>query len=546
MRTEKLQMWQERLRASEAAYEAELYRMDERDALYQGKAALRPITKGDTQTKAYHVRNICAELIEAQISDGIPRPKVTACRREDEPKAKLIEDMLRNELDRLPFERLNDILSRVVLIQGGGGILLEWDNTRTSHSTVGELSVSPIHPRQFIPQEGVYSSVEDMDYFILKIPQTKEGIRRKYGVCVEEESESEPEVKGPGENAASEMVTQYMAYYRNESGGIGMFSWVNDVTLADHTEYQARLREEDGAEPQGGFVLRSDGSMIPTEQIPPYSPRLYPLILVKNVSVFGKLLGDSDIDKIADQQNTTNRIESKIIDKLMKSGSYITLPDDASIRADAEDMKVIRPGNAAEKSLIDVYDLQGNIHQDMLYLSQVYEEARQALGITDSFLGRADRTAVSGRAKEIAASQSAGRLESKRAMKEAAYAELFEAMFRFKLAYADEPRPVVSGDLRGNPIYSEFNRYDFLERDAAGALYWNDRFLFSCDRTDTQTGNRELMWQETRLNLQSGAFGNPTALETLVLFWSRMELLHYPGAAETKAYLNELRAGSAN
>ena len=274
-------------------------------------------------------------------------------------------------------------------------------------------------------------------------------------------------------------------------------------------------------------------------RIPFYKPDIYPVILQKNVSVYGKFLGDSDIDKIADQQNTTNRIEAKIIDKLLKSGSYITLPDDASIKVDADDMKVIRPGNAATKALIDVYDLQGNVEQDLVYLSQVYEEARQVIGITDSFQGRTDSTATSGKAKEFAAAQSAGRLESKRVMKDFAYSQLFEAMFKFKLAYADEPRPVVSSNIRGEPQYEEFNRYDFLERDEAGEWQWIDDFLFSCDTSAPLASNREAMWQETRMNLQTGAFGDPTNLKTLILFWTKMEMLHYPGASETRAYLEE-------
>lgn len=43
------------------------------------------------------------------------------------------------------------------------------------------------------------------------------------------------------------------------------------------------------------------------------------------------------------------------------------------------------------------------------------------------------------------------------------------------------------------------------------------------------------------MNLQSGAFGNPTATETLIIFWSKMEELHYPGAGQTKKYLEEQR-----
>jgi hypothetical protein len=275
------------------------------------------------------------------------------------------------------------------------------------------------------------------------------------------------------------------------------------------------------------------------EKIPFYKPDVFPIILQKNVSIYGRFLGDSDIDKIADQQNTTNRIEAKIIDKLLKSGSYITLPDEASIKVDADDMKVIRPGSPAAKAMIGVYDLQGNTERDMAYLAQVYEEARQVIGITDSFQGRADHTATSGKAKEFAAAQSAGRLESKRVMKNAAYAALFETMFKFKLAYADEPRPVISNDIYGNAQYKSFNRYDFLEKDAAGQWCWNDQFLFSCDTSAPLASNREAMWQETRMNLSTGAFGDPSSIQTLILFWSKMELLHYPGAGETKAYLEE-------
>jgi hypothetical protein len=277
-------------------------------------------------------------------------------------------------------------------------------------------------------------------------------------------------------------------------------------------------------------------------RIPFYKPDVYPVLQQKSVSVYGMFGGDSDVDKIADQQNTTNRLSAKIIDKLLKSGSYMTLPDDCYIEVDAEDMKVIRPGDPANKALIDVYDLQGNIQQDAQYLQEVYEEARQQIGITDSFQGRRDATATSGKAKEFAAAQSAGRLESKRRMKDAAYAALYEAMFKFKLAYTDEPRPVVSVDKHGKPQYEQFNKYDFLEQDANGEWYWNDQFLFSCDTSSSLAQNREAMWQETRMNLQSGAFGDPTNINTLILFWTKMSLLHYPGAEDTLDYLQEMLA----
>ena len=34
-----------------------------------------------------------------------------------------------------------------------------------------------------------------------------------------------------------------------------------------------------------------------------------------------------------------------------------------------------------------------------------------------------------------------------------------------------------------------------------------------------------------------GAFGQPQSLDALLLYWTKLELLHYPGAADTKEYL---------
>lgn len=623
---DKLRLWQDRLRRAESAYQHEVEKMDRREEMYQGSDHIRPIVSTARKTETPHVRNLAAEMIESQVDSNIPQPKVTPRRKQDEWRAKLIEDMLRNELDRLPFAQINDIQERTVPIQGGAAYLVEWDNAKRTQSTIGEINVSALHPRQIVPQDGVYTGIEDMDYIFLKVPQTKGYIKRTYGVDVSDESEEEPEVKGDGGSTAEDMVTQYVAYYRNPDGGIGLFSWVNDTALEDLEDYQARrlrrcaqcgavepLEAEPveapadngllpGMTPNGAGagldgtpagrrgkrkvcpycggdkweeakeeyeevyapIPRSDGTEIPgarpvevvtdtvdelglpvvavvqePTRIPFYKPDIYPVILQKNVSVYGKFLGDSDIDKISDQQNTTNRIEAKIIDKLTKSGSYISLPNDAKIRYDEEDMKKIYLSSPADKSYLDVYDLQGDIEQDMAYLAQVYEEARQVIGITDSFQGRKDSTATSGTAKEFSAAQAAGRLESKRVMKDAAYAELFEAMFKFQLAYADEPRPVVAQDIHGKAEYKAFNRYDFLEQDANGEWYWDDDFLFSCDTSAPLASNREAMWQETRMNLQTGAFGDPTSFQTLILFWSKMEMLHYPGAGETRAYLEE-------
>ncbi|MGM9626954.1 MAG: hypothetical protein ACI3V4_02520 [Faecousia sp.] len=648
--SDKLRLWQERLAQSDREWAPEVDKMDEREAIYNGSDVLRPLVKGDQQgkmEKATHVRNIIFENIESQISASIPQPKVTARRKQDEPLAEIIENWIRNELNRQPFEMMNDMAERTVPIQGGVLFLQEWDNSKRTHNAVGIQETSVIHPKQLAPQPGIYTGIEDMDWVIVKRPTTKQTIYQMYGIRVDSEGESEPEIRGTGDEGYSEdAVTQYVGFARNDHGGIDRYSWVNDVELEDLPNYQnrrlpvcaecGRIRPMPGQVISNNVAERSpefpitgpirdrihagremagllaDQMMVPEEEngmfldgigmdltgepevydggrcpwcgsdkwedreqeyeevilpvktqlghkipgehpgmdelgnpvmvptkVPYYKPDVYPLVLQRSVSVYGQLLGNSDVDAIRDQQNTTNRIEKKIIDRILKAGSRITLPPKGNMNIDPVDNSKWYLNNPADKAMIGQYDFTGNLQYEIAYLSQVYEEARQILGITDSFQGRRDPTATSGKAKEYSAAMAAGRLESKRIMKNAAYAQLFELMFKFQLAYADEPRPVTYKDSKGETIYAEFNRYDFLEQDSDGQWYWNDQFLFDCDTSTPLASNREAMWQETRQNLQTGAFGDPASTETLILFWGKMEMLHYPGAAATKKYLEE-------
>ena len=588
----RLDYWKDWRDRNESALGDQADKMDEREALYRGEVReITPLTAKDRRKDGRfrmttHLRNIIAENIESEVSSTIPQPKVTARRQSDEWRAKILEDMLRNELDRLPMETINDMMERTIPIQGGAYWLVEWDNAQKTHSTVGDVTVRMLHPKQVIPQDGVFTSVEDMDAVVLKLPQTRAYIKRVYGKDVEAEEEPEARTLDADADTAEDMVTQYVAYYRNDNGGIGKFSWVNDTILEDMEDFEARrlrrcqscgeiitdpeqktcptcgaaqIKEgEETEEDVFSAIQTGNGTQIPgaaagmdemglpvmqPTKLPYYKPDVFPLFLQKNVSVFGKLLGDSDADKIADQQNTVNRMETKIIDRFIKAGTRITLPDRADFRTDPEDGEKWLIGNAADAQMIGVYQFSGDLSQEMQYLAQVYEEARQALGITDSFQGRNDKTAQSGVAKQFAAAQSAGRLESKRVMKEAAYAELFKRIVMLKVAYADEPRGIVATDDRGQAKYEEFNRYDFYEQDERGEWYCileDDRFLYSCDTSTPLANNREQMWQDATQMFQMGAFGQPGSLDALLLFWTKLELLHYPGAGDTKEYLEKM------
>lgn len=595
MNKTKLDMWKERLSKNRLEYDEKLAQMDIREALYKGDKRVQPVNN-DKAEKAKTTRNICFELIESQVDSSLPMPKVTAKHQGDEELAELIEEFLKNELDRLPFERLNDKDERTTYIQGGNEWLIEWDNTKGTHTTQGQLAVSTRHPRSIIPQNGI-TEQDEMDYIFLQVPRTKASVEAEFGVSVKDEPEEESEVREEDAEFADDIVTQNIAFYKNSSGGIGRYSWVNDTELEDIEDYQARrLRrcKECGAPMEGdtceqcgstsyvekaeemeelprditlldGTVIQAqkqvgieyaqneiglpvtDENGLPVEipimeprKVPFYKPDKYPLILRRSTSSEGTFLGISDLDIIADQQEDIKKLKSKITEKLLSGGSIITLPRDLKIELDDSEMKVVRVDQPQQINMIQSINLQPNVATDVSMVENNYQEAKSTLGINDSFQGKRDSTATSGTAKQFAAAQTAGRLESKRTMKNAAYADIFEMMFKFALAYADEPRPIVTQNIQGQPEYKVFDKYLFLREDAAGELYWNDEFLFSVDPSGAMGQNRETMWQETRTNYQSGAFGPPAERQTQLMFWTIMEQYSYPGAKKVKKQIEEI------
>jgi hypothetical protein len=293
-------------------------------------------------------------------------------------------------------------------------------------------------------------------------------------------------------------------------------------------------------EADGSMAFNEDGSPLMVDvqvpkmektKIPFYAPSILPIVIRKNTSEEDSLLGQSDCEFIRPQQQAINKVESRILMKLMRSSVTPVMPEDALVSVNNSIFgQVIKmhPGQSANQ--FGIVDTEPNIQQDIAEAERLYEHAKRILGISSSFQGQADNTAASGRAKQLQIQQSAGRLDSKRQMKNAAYAEIDQIIFQYYLAYADEPRPATYRDAQGNLQNYIFNRYDFIERDEAGEYYYNDQYMFRADATIDVEKSRELLWQENRQNFQSGAYGNPAMPQTQLIFWQNMERAHYPWA----------------
>ena len=121
----------------------------------------------------------------------------------------------------------------------------------------------------------------------------------------------------------------------------------------------------------------------------------------------------------------------------------------------------------------------------------------------------------------------------------AIYQRLFERLFKWKLAYADEPYPMTLRGPDGTVEYAHFDRYEFLKRDAAGQLYWNDEFLFDVDPASNLASNRENLWTMIDQKYQAGAFGPLGEPASLYRLWTLLAETGYPHAETMKTSIGQ-------
>lgn len=293
----------------------------------------------------------------------------------------------------------------------------------------------------------------------------------------------------------------------------------------------------------GGIMLpATEEAEVPKTEptrLPYYKLTMLPIVIRKNTSQEDSLFGQSDCEFIRPQQDAINKVESRIIEKLMGSGVYPIVPDGFQDDIDNSLFTRVFRCKPNEVNQFGRIDLSVDISKDVTEAERLYDQAKRILGITDSFQGQHDASAQSGKAKQLQIQQAQGRLDSKRQMKNSAYADIDMLIFHYYLAYADEPRPATYRDAEGRMQNVAFNRYDFLERDEAGEWYYNDEYLFSADTSYDFERQRDLMWQENRLNFQQGAYGDPALPQTQLIFWLNMEQAHYPFAHDNVERVRE-------
>ncbi len=541
---------------------------------YLGSKSLDGAREGATL-----VRNITYEIIESQVSSEIPAPKVNPAwySEKRDRRAKSIERLCTSERDRLPFEEMNDLDERYTYIYGSSIWFVEWDNT-APHG--GGVRVSCLSPRNFIPQPGV-TKIEDMDYCFLRFLTTKRDIMKRFECSEDELASLALEYDAPdmcdAVNEDDEAVTEIVAFYRDEFGEVSQFIFSGDVVLLDLPRYFSRKRRvckkcgeiagicecenptfeliDDEAEdlyltlaPDESGILQerfskkgglSGGTFSEVKiRVPYFRPRSFPIVIRKNTSRESSLFGQSDCAFLRPQQQAINKIESRILQKLLRAAITPIVPEDASITLNNSvfgQLIKMKPGESA--SQYGTVDTTPDISQDIAEAERLYLHAKRILGISDAYVGIGDVRNESGYARQLQISQASGRLESKRKMKYTAYAAIDRLIFEHTLAFCDKKQNLSYRDAYGRIHDDAFHRYDFLQYDTENDAYiFDDEFLFSVDLSGVVEGQRETLWEQNLENLRLGALGDISNPATLLRYWQYQERAHYPHARDNVEY----------
>lgn len=525
---------------------------------------LNALKKDGTESKrqSRQLRKMAFEIVESKVDNSTPMPKMQPRYKMDLPLVSITENYLKFEVDRILTKYENDRSERSTYIDGTGWYKVSWDSLDNTHERSGNVRLNFCTIDQITPQPGV-KDYKQLEYIFERSNVSVSKLWDLYGRLIKSTT---------GDN----MVEVISCYYLNEQRIVGLFSWcpqtlqvicndeswqirklrtctvcgqinpnAEECSLCGATTFKFKnaeteilsedlmeiynpyqVGETDDEREQDHYQARvflSAGTEIPFYQV-----RQLPFVPRPAVSMANSLYGISEVKILLDAQDCINKVLTKAVDKTLSSGAVVTKPEKVKINDTDDTFKILGVRSAEEATMVQTKQIMADTSQDITVAALLYDSAKATSGVTNSFQGQRDTSATSGKAKQFAASQSAGRIESLRVMKAAAFAGIYELILKYLLAFSDEPRKFVKTLPDGKQEEQVWNKYMFLDKDKNGQIYYRDDFSFDTDPASTLSQNRTQMWQETQDKFINGMFGDPSDKRVLRIFWNVMDALQYP------------------
>lgn len=560
--------------AQDNCEEANPTNLDKWRKAYKGTLNALTIDGAISKRKSRQLRKMCYEMVESKIDNSIPMPKMKPRYKTDLPLVDITENYLKYEVDGIFSKFVNDRSERSTYVDGTSWYKVWWDSLSNTYCRSGDVKIDCCTVDQIVPQPGV-QDYRQLEYIFERRDVSLSRLYDLYGRVITPISQN------------TNVIEVISCYYLNSNRIVGLFmyaphslqvicneeSWqirklrtctkcgtinpqgdtcglcgnthfkykdateeiLEDDLMEIYNPYEVgETEDEDEKDHYASRVFLSKGTTIPFYQV-----RQLPFVPRPAISSINSIYGMSEVQVVLDEQDAINKVLTKAVDKTLKSGSILTKPERMKLSNVDDTMKVLGVRTAEETAMIQSKQIIADTSQDMAMASILYENGKSASGVTESFQGARDTTATSGKAKQYAAAMTAGRIESLRVMKTAAFAGLYELVLKFLLAFSDEPRKFVRILPDGSSKEECWNKYMFLDKDKYGNIYYRDDFQFDSDPASTLSQNRVQMWQETQDKFIQGAMGTPNDPRTLKLFWNIMDSLQYPLAKTVLAGITE-------
>lgn len=527
----------------------------------------------ESNKRSRSLRKMAYEIIESKIDNSIPAPKMLPRYKTDLPLVSITENYLKFNASRILTKYNNDKSERATYVDGTGWYKVGWDSLSSSHERSGDLRIDFFTVDKIVPQPGI-QDYKQLEYIFELNSVSVSKLYDLYGRLIDA-------------NGESNLVDIVSCYYLNNNGIVGLFTWAEHTgqVICNEEDWQIRklrkckkcaetvpvgeecpicgggkfnfvtaeteILDEDLYEIYNPYEVGETTNEAEKEhytsriflergtEIPFYHIRQLPFVPRPAVSSMDSIYGISEVKIILDMQDAINKVYSKAVDKTLKSGAVVTKPEKVKISDSDDTFKVLSVRSAEEAQMVAAKQIQADTGQDMIIAATLYDSGKASSGVTASFQGVRDTTATSGKAKEFSAMQTAGRIESLRVMKSAAFAGIYELALKYLLAFSDESRKFTRVLPNGSEQEETWSKYMFLAKDKNGNIYYRDDFVFDTDAASTLSQNRVQMWQETQDKFIQGAFGNPADPRSLTLFWNVMDSLQYPLAKVALAGIKE-------
>lgn len=548
--------------------------------------------KTDSEKPGKQIRKLVYEMIESKIDTAIPMPRIRSNSKALLPAVQRTEDMLKFEIDRILSEGLNDIAERNTYVDGTTVYKISWNPLLKTRDKAGDVEVTVMPIDSIIPQPGVadYSqleylfersamstskiydlykrvirstrSLEDISapqattqgrtgtqvvdivnlitfYFlnanrtvgrIIMTEETRTVVSYEEEWLVRKVNTADPDKKPNFETMKTEILTENLYQIKNQYKPEEQDADGNPLPDAAEAKVQqginAGLNPDQAkaqAAPWQGQLFLEKGT-----EIPIYHIHELPFIFRQNVSRANSIYGISDAQMLFEIQDELNKALTRTGEKIANSGGILFKDKKINLDPTNKVMRIVDLNDPSLAAGSKYVDINPQVTGDLAYATNSYESGRSTIGINNSWQGKKDTTATSGKAKEIAAMGTAGRIEAPRVMKRLALAQVYRMIFMFKLAFSSQRISFTKLLPEAKEQEREWDKYMFLDKDDEGNLFWHDEFAFSVDAAATLSNDRQAMWQETQTQFINGTFGPPTDPRNLLTFWGVMEQLQYP------------------